>query len=119
MSLDGSSPGARAAVSNSGCVSVLSVLQPWGNEPTSAIALVFRCCPAVRCAIGDSSMVRWMRYAATDCETNRGPGGQEAQGKGGQARSVDGDLVVEGFHHTLRRPINPTTPQMYYRLSGY
>jgi len=39
--------------------------------------------------------------------------------RGGRWNPTPGDLVVEGFHHTLRRPINPTTPQMYYRLSGY
>jgi hypothetical protein len=37
----------------------------------------------------------------------------------GRWNNSRGLLAVEGVRHVLRLPIRPTTPQVYYRLSGY
>jgi hypothetical protein len=37
---------------------------------------------------------------------------------GGRWSNVRGNPVVDGFRHTFRRTITPTTPQRYYRLTS-
>jgi hypothetical protein len=36
----------------------------------------------------------------------------------GNAQFTFGSPVVDGFRHTFRRTITPTTPQRYYRLAS-